>query len=128
MDKKIDYIILGYAYFYRNERIVQTDNEMYKSGDGTQYYLHVLKKIYRTVSEQTMLDNLTIKRLPKPKTWPKFSNEDKLDCSWGKEWKKIEKINFIRWNGENWEYCCENLGHKYDFISENKFRKINVIK
>jgi hypothetical protein len=60
---------------------------------------------------------MIIKELPKPTTFPKFSNEIPFKFMSHKLMHN-PKIISIRWSGYEWEYQLENIGHKTDYQPE----------
>lgn len=81
-------------------------------------------KEYWDLSDKELLDGMIIKELPKPKTWPKFNNENPFSIKFnGKNIHNPEIIS-IRWTGYIWEYRIKNIGHEYDYQPESKLEII----
>jgi hypothetical protein len=127
---KIKTIILKYEYRYKDEYIIRT---IKKSDDSLKQYLLIIKKYPKVFKiskkiwdgdeklfEKDLINNLSIKKLPKPNTWPKFDNETPFKLKWSSKFIKSPKILRIRWSGYGWEYELENIGHKYAFQKEEK--------
>ena len=79
---------------------------------------------YWKLSNKELLDGMLIKNLEKPKTFPKFSNENSFKILHFKSYSYSPKIIAIRWTGYEWEYQLEKIGHKTDYQSEDKLMKI----
>lgn len=69
-------------------------------------------------SDEDIIKNTLIEKTEKPKSFPKFSNENPFKAKYGDRWIKNPKINCIQWTGWNWEYQLENIGHWYNFLNE----------
>ena len=86
----------------------------------------VIKKTYR--KEYFDPDNakgeLQFINIPKPNTFPKFSNEKPFKVKWNKGYIHNPKIKAIRWGADGWEYCLENIGHVYDYQNESALANI----
>lgn len=82
-------------------------------------------KDYRNLSDKELLDGMIIKELPKPKTWPKFSNEESFQITFNGKTIINPIIIAIRWTGYIWEYRIKNIGHEYDYQPENSLEKID---
>jgi len=101
----------------------------YSDKDAEEMYLKYCKeyqKIYKikNISKKLLLEKMIIKKVDKPKTFPKFSNEIPFKIKWGKGYILQPLIKNIRWDGENWEYQLEKIGHLYDFQKEEQLVKI----
>lgn len=84
---------------------------------------HSLKE-FRKYSDEELINGMIIKELSKPKSFPKFNNEQPFKIELDGRILKNPKIISIRWTGYIWEYQIENVGHKYDFQSENLLKKL----
>lgn len=80
------------------------------------------------LSDDEILAKMVVKKLASPSTFPKFNNEIHFGI------KQLEsavngvylyrtvinpKIVSIEWDGEQWLYQLENIGHKTDYQKEN---------
>jgi len=81
-------------------------------------------KDFRELNDKYLLDNLIIKDLPKPTTFPKFNNENQFIAN--HDGKRIlnPTITAIRWTGYIWEYQLKNIGHECDYQPENSLKKL----
>lgn len=79
---------------------------------------------YWNLSDKELLDNMVIKELPKPNTWPKFSNEESFQIKFNGKTIINPTIIAIRWTGYIWEYRIKNIGHEYDYQPENSLEKV----
>jgi hypothetical protein len=76
---------------------------------------------------ENILKLIEIKEINTPKTWPKYSNESPaiyghMEKRDGNVYKNCTgNIFAIRWNGECWNYCIENYGHRGSFTEEENF-------
>jgi hypothetical protein len=81
-------------------------------------------KEYWNLSDKELLDEMIINELSKPKTWPKFSNEESFQIKFNGKTIIRPTIIAIRWNGYIWEYRIKNIGHEYDYQPETALEKI----
>jgi hypothetical protein len=81
---------------------------------------------YGNLSDKELLDNMIIKELPKPTTFPKFDNEHSFQIKFNDKTIKNPKIISIRWSGYIWEYRIRNIGHEYDYQPESALEKIQI--
>ena len=83
---------------------------------------HHVTKNWTNLPEDDFKKCLIIIEHPKPKSFPKFSNEKKFEA-WGKVNPEI--LN-IRWDGckQTWEYRLRNVGHVYDYQEEKHLKEI----
>jgi len=79
---------------------------------------------FRKYSDEELINGMVIKELPKPKSFPKFNNEQPFQIKFNNKTLKNPKIIAIRWSGYIWEYQIENIGHKHDFQPESALEKI----
>lgn len=81
-------------------------------------------KEFWNLSDEELLSGMIIKELPKPSTFPKFSNEQPFQIRFNGKTIINPTIISIRWSGSIWEYRIKNIGHEYDYQPENKLEKI----
>jgi len=121
MSASIKYRIIKYKYFKGDKWIFSsykkyTDNEIDT----------IFNDYYKNIPSEMYSGDYSMKELPEPTTFPKFSNETKFKFKDYKTWIYNPKIKNIQWNGntENWEYCLENIGHVHDYQPEHKLKAI----
>lgn len=81
-------------------------------------------KEFRKYSNEELIKGMVVKELPKPKSFPKFNNEQPFQIKFDSKTLKNPKIIAIRWSGYIWEYQIENIGHKHDFQPESALENI----
>ena len=81
---------------------------------------YLLMEKYWKLTDEELLKDMNVKALPKPTTFPKFSNENPFKVLHFKSYNYNPKIIAIRWSGYEWEYQLENIGHKTDYQSESR--------
>jgi len=81
-------------------------------------------KEFRKYSDEELIKGMVVKELPKPKSFPKFNNEQPFQITFDSKILKNPKIIAIRWSGYIWEYQIENIGHKHDFQPESALENI----
>jgi hypothetical protein len=91
-----------------------------------QHFLKLCRNysIIKWKSDEELLNNMIIKILPKPKTFPVFNNEQPFQLKFNGKIIKNPRIIAIRWTGYIWEYRIKNIGHEYDYQPESSLEKI----
>lgn len=118
---KITFSILTHKCFKNGKYIFSVDNNKYKTDTVSMEKL--LQKIYGKNAKR-YTGKWTFKELPKPNSYPLFSNE--IDFYLKLDGKRINnpEILEVRWDGKEWAYRLRNIGHEYDYLSEAKLTKI----
>jgi len=122
---KIEFSYIDRYYYCDNQRIFGIEENISEE-KAIENYLRICKKIntFRNIDDDILLEYMYIKKVDKPTTYPKFTNEIPFKLKWNKGFIKQPIIKKIRWNGYNWEYQLENIGHVYSYQLENKLEKI----
>lgn len=125
---KITFEIFTHQGFINNIHVFDINR---KDKHTKEYLYNMVKKTYKKWFDEKSYcfkpgigDNeLELREIKKPKTFPKFSNEIKFNISF--DGKKIinPEILAIRWINE-WQYKLKHIGHEYDYQSETKMTKI----
>ena len=116
-------------YYYCDDKKVMGVSSEYSNKKAKEIYLKYCKdnpSYYeiKNISNKSIISKMTIKKVNKPTTYPKFSNEISFKIKWNKGFILQPLIEKIRWNGFVWEYQLKNIGHLYDFIEEFRLIKI----
>ena len=123
----VNFVYCNREYFFKNILIFTSTLDSDKKNSKEQYDKIFVKycrsknnldtRDYWGLSDDELLSEMIIKELPKPTTFPKFSNETPFKFM---SHKLIynPKIISIRWSGYEWEYQLENIGHKTDYQPE----------
>ena len=127
----IKFISCTKEYYFKKHLIFVISLEAELKHDNAWFenlYLKTLHKYYEMeceqLSDKELLDELIIKKLSKPTTFPKFNNEIPFKIRFNGKTIKTPTITAIRWNGKNWEYQIKNIGHLSDFHSETLLEKL----
>ena len=128
----IKFYFANKAYYFNDDLIFTGTKEYDLKNDEIKRNQLFIKSIrdlnsskrekYINISDEDLIAGMIIKELPNPITFPKFDNETPFQIIFDGKIIKNPKIIAIRWNGYNWEYQLENMGHKYDYQSEDKLK------
>jgi hypothetical protein len=126
----VKFIYCNKKYYFKKD-LIFTGTTDFDEGKRDKVFLEAIRhknrvglRSYGDLSDKELLDNMVIKELPKPKTWPKFSNEEPFQIKFNGKTIVNPTIIAIRWTGNIWEYRIKNIGHEYDFQPENELEKI----
>lgn len=124
--EKIKFFICDKEYYFKDTLIFSTTTDLKNNLKINQNFIKICRdknnNLSITISELSddeLLNNMVVKKLPKPKTFPKFNNETSFKINFNRKLIINPKIISIRWTGYIWEYQVENIGHKYDYQPEN---------
>lgn len=122
MSAPIKYNILKYKYF-KGEKWIFSSIKRYEGEELKDFF----EKIYTKENFRKQYPGeFSEEIIPKPTTFPKFNNEKLFKIKVDKVWIKNPKIKSIRWDGEEWGYRIENIGHTYDYQLESKLLGVDV--
>ena len=131
----VKFIYCNKAYYFKDVLIFVGTTDFDKKYDEkriNEFYLKLIRdpnsyscKNFKKLSDEQLLNNMVIKELPKPHTFPKFNNETPFLIKFNGKIIRNPQIIAIRWTGCIWEYRIKNIGHEYDFQPENSLEKIN---
>lgn len=118
--KKVEYYLLDKECWFGDDLIFTFFTKI-DDVKRDEYFIKYarLHNHLKHLSDEELLKGMVIKELPKPTTFPKFSNERPFKIKYGDKIIKNPTITAIRWNGLVWEYQIENIGHKGDFQLES---------
>lgn len=127
MSTPIKYTFLTHTWLYKDEEVLDISNMPNSLEKRNKLFIKVVRKFFlknKKVSEEEILKDWIVIDLPKSNTFPKFNNEIPFKLRWNSKWINNPKILGIRWNGYNWEYELEHIGHKYSFQHEDKLQQL----
>lgn len=90
---------------------------------SVEYVLNKKYENYKEIDNEILKSHFEIVVPAKPKTWPKYNNETPFKCFT----YNSPEIICIYWNGFDWMYQMKNVGHVYDFYSEEKINEFNKL-
>jgi len=127
----VDFIYCNKAYYYK-DILVFTGTTIFNEEKLNATFLKNIRdpnryslKDYKNLSNKKLLDDMVIKELPKPHTFPKFNNETPFLIKFNGKTFHNPQIISIRWTGYMWEYKIKNIGHEYDYQPENTLENDN---
>jgi len=97
-----------------------TKNSAYELIKKSGVWCKFLKERFNHILDAS---NFHCEKVLPPKTYPKFTNETPFAFE-----KTVNpKIIAHRWNGSEWEYKLENIGHAGQYYSEKSLTQINLL-
>jgi hypothetical protein len=123
----IKFTIYHKAYFFKDKWVFSTSRKDLDYDELLKLYFKYGKRLKYSINDAYLLKHLRIENIPKPATFPKFSNEKPFKFNWADKVLIEPKIIGIRWALEGWEYQLENIGHKTSYQPENSLIKIKKI-
>ncbi len=119
---KLEYVIENWWF---SDTLIEGYTKETPQKERSRLHLYYCRKIFNCKgwTDKKILENTEIVPAKKPTTFPKFSNEAPFKVKYGKGWLYSPKIKTIRWDGFNWKYHTEKIGHWYNYIDEKHFIK-----
>jgi hypothetical protein len=123
----VDFIYNKREYYYKDIHIfTATSVSDLKCGnlEYNKIFIKLCRKL-RSIDDKDLrdvdlLNGMVIKELSNPNTFPRFSNENPFKIYWNKSFIYNPRIIGIKWSGYGWEYRIKNIGHEYDYQSEDR--------
>ena len=122
----MDFIIVHKHIFYNDIAIVDLIQKV-DSVKENEIYLKYARKWHsdlKDLTDKELLEGKIEILVAPPKTYPKFDNEHGFKLKWDKGYVRNPKIISIKWEDGKWSYQLENIGHKTDYISEDRLEKL----
>jgi len=124
MKAPIKYNFVHWKYWFKDNDVLWVMKKEYDKDKIYNLYLKWCIKDYKDYTEEDFKNQLRIEEVKSPTSFPKFNNEQPFKIKWGGAYIDNPTILEYQWDGIEWKYKLEKIGHVHDFQPESKLELI----